>query len=92
MERREGAAYDFCDPLLATLLRSPGWNTSSVTVALQFLLPGRHAGAHGDVATICREAEAASGGALHATMTGLVGEHPLLVEILADRWQAAVSG
>jgi hypothetical protein len=44
------------------------------------------------VATICREAEAASGGALHATMTGLVGEHPLLVEILADRWQAAVSG
>ena len=64
MERREGAAYDFCAPLLATLLRSPGWNMGSVTVAMQFLLPGRHAGAHGDIVTICREAEIASGGAL----------------------------
>lgn len=90
MERRDGTAYDFCAPLLATQLRSRGWNQGSVTVAMQFLLPGRHAGAHGDVATICREAEAASGGALQTTMTGLVGEHPLLADILADRWRAAV--
>lgn len=90
MERRAGADYDFCDPLLATLLRSPGWNKGSISVAMQFLLPGRHAGAHGDVATICREAEAASGGALQTTMTGLVGEHPLLVDILADRWRATI--
>ena len=88
MERREGAAYDFCEPLLAGLLRKPGWNTGDVTVAMQFLLPGRHAGPAGDVATICREAEAVSGGALRTTMTGLVGEHPLLVDILADRWRA----
>jgi hypothetical protein len=86
MERREGAAYDYCEPLLASLLRQPGWNSGEVTVALQFLLPGRHAGPAGDIATICREAEAASGGALRTTMTGLVGEHPLLVDILADRW------
>ena len=87
MERREGDAYDFCEPLLAGLLRQPGWNTGDVTIALQFLLPGRHAGSAGDVAAICREAEAACGG-LRTTMTGLVGEHPLLVDILADRWRA----
>jgi len=91
MERRAGATYDFGEPLLATLLRQPGWNSGPVTVAMQFLLPGRHAGPGGDVAAICREAEMASGDTLRATMTGLVGEHPLLVDILADRWQAAVS-
>jgi sirohydrochlorin ferrochelatase len=89
MERREGAAYDFCEPLLAGLLRHPGWNAGDVIVAMQFLLPGRHAGPEGDVATICRAAEADSNGALHTAMTGLVTEHPLLVEILADRWSRA---
>jgi hypothetical protein len=89
MERREGAAYDFCEPLLERLLRSPGWNGGEVVVAMQFLLPGRHAGPDGDVAEICRAAEAVSGGALRTTMTGLVAEHPLLVDILADRWRAA---
>lgn len=90
MERREGAAYDFCEPLLAGLLRQPGWHAGEVIVAMQFLLPGRHAGPQGDVATIGREAESASGGALRTTMTALVGEHPLLVDILADRWRAAI--
>ncbi len=89
MERREGAAYDFCEPLLEKLLRSPGWNAGEVVVAMQFLLPGRHAGLNGDVAEICRAAEIASGGALRTTMTGLVAEHPLLVDILADRWSRA---
>jgi hypothetical protein len=89
MERREGSAYDFCEPLLARLLGQPRWNTGEVTVAMQFLLPGRHAGPAGDVATICREAETTSSGALRTTMTGLVGEHPLLVDILADRWRGA---
>ncbi len=88
MERRAGAAYVFCEPLLAGLLRQPGWNAGDVTVAMQFILPGRHAGPAGDVAKICREAEAASGGALRTMMSGLVGEHPLLIDILADRWRA----
>ncbi len=92
MERRKGAAYDFGEPLLATLLRQPGWNSGPVIVAMQFLLPGRHAGPNGDVATICREAETASDGALRTTMTGLVGEHPVLLDILADRWRTAGRG
>ena len=87
MERREGAEYDFCEPLLAHLLRKPEWNSGDVIVAMQFLLPGRHAGPSGDVAQICDDAEAASGGKLHVHQTGLVAEHPLLVQILADRWR-----
>jgi sirohydrochlorin ferrochelatase len=89
MERREGAAYDFCEPLLERLLRSPGWNEGDVVVAMQFLLPGRHAGPAGDVAEICAGAEAASTGKLRTKMTGLVAEHALLVDILADRWRGA---
>jgi sirohydrochlorin ferrochelatase len=89
MERRAGAEYDFVEPLLANLLRQPGWNEGEVTIAMQFLLPGRHAGPGGDVAEICRAAEGASGGKLKTQMTPLVAEHPLLVEILAERWQKA---
>lgn len=89
MERRAGPAYDFGQPLLADLLATPPWNAGRVIVAMQFLLPGRHAGAKGDVAKICRAAEAAHPG-LKTQATALVGAHPLLMEILADRWRAAV--
>lgn len=91
MERREGAGYDFCDPLLANLLRQPGWNAGEVIVAMQFLLPGRHAGPAGDVAEICLDAEVANQGKQRAYLTGLVAEHPLLVQILADRWRQGVA-
>lgn len=89
MERREGAAYDFCEPLLSRQLREPGWNSGEVVIAMQFLLPGRHAGPDGDVAGICREAEQASGGKLQTRLTPLVAEHPLLIDVLHDRWRAA---
>lgn len=88
MERRPEPAYDFNEPLLAGLLATAPWSGSRVIVAMQFLLPGRHAGPAGDVARICRQAEAARPH-LHTRMTGLVGSHPLLVDILADRWQQA---
>jgi sirohydrochlorin ferrochelatase len=87
MERREGAEYDFNEPLLERLLAKSPWNSGDVIVAMQFLQPGRHAGPGGDVATICRAAETASPG-LRTHMTALVGESPLLVEILADRLAA----
>jgi sirohydrochlorin ferrochelatase len=88
MERRAGPDYDFCRPLLADLLTTPPWHAGRVIVAMQFLLPGRHAGPAGDVAEICRAAEAAHP-ALKTRMTKLVAEHPLLLDILADRWRAA---
>ncbi|HEY0865526.1 MAG TPA: cobalamin biosynthesis protein CbiX [Lacunisphaera sp.] len=88
MERRAGPEYDFCQPLLADLLATPPWNSGRVIVAMQFLLPGRHAGPAGDVAEICRTAEAATPG-LRTVMTKLVAEHPLLIDLLADRWKTA---
>lgn len=84
MERRPEAEYDFNGPLLEELLGREGWRESAVTVALQFLLPGRHAGPDGDVAAICRRA-ASVHPRLRTRLTPLVGEHPELVEILADR-------
>jgi sirohydrochlorin ferrochelatase len=88
MERRLGAAYDFCDPLLAKLLATAPWADSRVIVSMQFLLPGRHAGPYGDVAEICRNAEAGNPH-LRTQMTKLAAEHPLLIDILADRWRSA---
>jgi len=88
MERRPERAYDFNDPLLARLLDSPPWSESTVIVAMQFILPGRHAGPTGDVAAICRQAEA-SHPDLRTRLTKLVAAHPLLLEILADRWRTA---
>lgn len=90
MERRPGPEYDFNEPLLANLLTSPSWNVGDVAVAQLFLLPGRHAGPGGDIAGICLTAEQASGGRLRTIRTGLLAEHPLLLDILADRFAAAV--
>ncbi len=88
MERRPEPAYDFTAPLLADLLAAAPWNAGPVIVAMQFLLPGRHAGPNGDIARICRQAEAIHPG-LRTSITGLVGDDSLLIEILADRWRAA---
>ncbi len=84
MERREGDAYAFADPLLAALLAQPPFSAGEVIAAMLFLSPGRHAGPEGDVAQICRAAETAQPG-LHVTMTDLLGGHPALVELLAER-------
>lgn len=84
MERREGDAYAFNEPLLATALRTPGFDSGEVIVAMLFLLPGRHAGPGGDVARICADAEAANP-ALRTRMTGLVGSDFELSNLLRRR-------
>ncbi|AHF90998.1 cobalamin biosynthesis protein CbiX [Opitutaceae bacterium TAV5] len=94
MERRDGDHYDFNEPLLERALRTPPFDRGDVVVALQFLSPGRHAGAGGDIATLCREAEAdaaarAGGGGdsrhLRTHMTETISGDPRLVEVLARR-------
>jgi hypothetical protein len=60
-----------------------------VIAALFFLLPGRHAGAAGDVAQIC-EALVARAGVRLVTRTALLAEHPLLIDVLTDRLQAVL--
>lgn len=84
MERREGEAYAFNEPLLENLLRTPPWNDGPVVISMLFLSPGRHAGPGGDIATICREAREENPG-LRTSMTGLVGEHPGIVAVLRRR-------
>jgi sirohydrochlorin ferrochelatase len=84
MERRPGAAYAFNDPLLEKLLATPPWNAGPVVVAQLFLLPGRHAGPEGDIAAIIRRVRKKNP-RLRAVRTGLLGDHPGLIEILADR-------
>lgn len=85
MERREGREYDFNEPLLENLLGTQGFE-EKVIVSMLFAGPGRHAGAHGDVADICLAAKLKSP-QLDAEMTGLVGTKvEELVAILADRY------
>ena len=87
MERREGSEFDFNDPLLASLLTKSEWRTSSVIAALLFIAPGRHAGPNGDVAQICRTSQA--GESTKIMLTPVLGQHPLLLDILVDRAASA---
>lgn len=84
MERRDGDAYRFNEPLLATALRTPPFDQGEVVVALQFLSPGRHAGPAGDIATICAEAETERR-ELHTQMTEPIAADRRLIDVLADR-------
>ncbi|MCF7687354.1 MAG: cobalamin biosynthesis protein CbiX [Cephaloticoccus sp.] len=91
MERRPGPEYDFNEPLLEKLLSREGWNTGPVIVAQLFLMPGRHAGPGGDIAAICDRAEVSSP-ALRTVRTAVLGLHPGLVDLLADRILQLVAG
>ena len=88
MERRPGPEYDFCDPLLTTLLRRAEYARKRVVIARQFISPGRHAGPGGDIADICRAAEQAQPG-MTIHLTHPIGDDPRLIDVLADRYEAA---
>ena len=90
MERRAGAEYDFNEPLLENLDQLEGFRAGELIVSLFFLLPGRHAGAAGDVAEIC-DALIERAAFSRIEMTPLLGEHPALQGILEDRLQAALA-
>jgi sirohydrochlorin ferrochelatase len=87
MERRPGKEYDFNEPLLGKLLVTPPWHDGSVIVAHLFLLPGRHAGADGDITRICTEAEKAHP-RLRTVRTALLGDSPQLIDVLVERYRA----
>lgn len=85
MERRDGAEYDFNEPLLERLLGRDGFERK-VIVSMLFAGPGRHAGENGDVAEICVEARSQFS-QLETEMTSLVGSKvEKLAEVLADRF------
>lgn len=89
MERREGTKYDFNEPLLQNLGQLQSWRGSDLIVAMFFLLPGRHAGPDGDVADICKKLTEQSF-FRSIRQTPLIGSHPLLLDILADRLGSAL--
>ena len=86
MERRAGPDYDFNGPLLADLLEDMAQADpeTPVILAMLFLAPGRHGGPGGDIAEICAAARQAHPG-FRVHPSPLVGEHPGLISILADR-------
>ncbi len=88
MERRDGDAYAFNEPLLATVLRAPLFNHGEVIIALQFLSPGRHAGPGGDIADICHVAEKEQP-ELQTQMTEPIAADMRLADVLADRLDQA---
>jgi sirohydrochlorin ferrochelatase len=91
MERREGKEYDFNGELLEDWLRQQAeQGVTSVIVAMMFFLPGRHAGACGDVEAICDNV-VKDYPQLTCTITPLISEHLLLLDILKDRLQAVDS-
>jgi sirohydrochlorin ferrochelatase len=79
MERREGAEYDFNKPLLEHALQQA---KGEAVILMLFLLPGRHAGPDGDVATIAKE-QAPEG--LRWKLSPLLGTHPALPALLFRR-------
>jgi len=86
MERRPGNAYAFNDPLLEELLQEGRYQDNPVMVLPLFLSPGRHAGPGGDIVGIAeRILGERNGKPLH--FAPLVGEHPNLLRMLAERIQ-----
>lgn len=91
MERREGDAYRFNEPLLEELLADPALAGREVILAMLFLSPGRHAGEGGDIAEIAARAMTASPG-LSVTPSRLVGEHDGILDLLASRVAQGLAG
>jgi hypothetical protein len=89
LESPDGPDFAFNRPLFADLLGAPDFGAGDVVIAPLFLAPGRHAGDDGDLARIARAAEGRTAG-LRCHFAGLVGAHPLTVEILARNLRESV--
>lgn len=90
MERPEGDAYAFNDPLLDRALGATVPDQGPAIVCQLFLAPGRHAGSGGDIATFCTTAEATTPG-LKVAITDPIGPHLAMIDILADRAREAIT-
>ena len=92
MERRDGEEYAFNEPLLENFGQIPYQiKGRGLVVAMFFILPGRHAGEGGDVDGILQELK--DGGTIQAFYkTDLLGNHPMLLEILKDRIEEGLNG
>ena len=91
MERRDGPEYAFNDPLLENLATVKGDSDTHLILGMFFILPGRHAGEGGDVAEII-EGLIKRDHFKSIHVCPLLGEHPLLLDVLADRLKEARAG
>lgn len=85
MERREGAEYDFNEPLIENVLHE--WGTLGITevvVSFLFLLPGRHAGKGGDLDRIFDSARKEFPN-MNIRATKPIGSSEFILKILCDR-------
>ncbi|MBC8212858.1 MAG: cobalamin biosynthesis protein CbiX [Gammaproteobacteria bacterium] len=90
MERREGAEYDFNGPLLQHWLSQKARaGEKSAIVAMQFFLPGKHAGQEGDIESIC-SAVTHQFPDFQVYITALIGQHPGLLSILQARLKSTL--
>jgi sirohydrochlorin ferrochelatase len=97
MERRSGQVYDFNGALLDQQLRhvaakintDESINQRMFIVSLLFTSAGTHAGAGGDIEQICA-AVMRDYPHIHIHTTPLVGDHPLLIDILQQRMNDAL--
>lgn len=76
MERREGAEYDFNEPLLERAIQQA---EGEAVILMMFLLPGRHAGPDGDVAAIAKECAPAG---VRWKLSPLIASHDMLAALL----------
>jgi len=90
MERREGPEYAFNEPLLEKLRPGEAGSSTRLLLSMFFLLPGRHAGPGGDVAAIA-DRLTVPGCFESVRISSLLGEHPILLEILNDRLAEAIA-
>ncbi|MCU7899200.1 MAG: cobalamin biosynthesis protein CbiX [Candidatus Thiodiazotropha sp. (ex Lucinoma aequizonata)] len=93
MERRSGTQFDFNGELLKQVLKHAALTSinNPIVLSLLFLLPGRHAGSDGDIASICLNIEQRHPGlSIHTSQ--LVSDHPVLVDILYDRLKTRLKG
>jgi len=90
MERRTQAAYDFNGELLQHwLIKKAQAGETSAIVALQFFLPGSHAGAGGDIVEICQQVMQQYP-AFRIAICPLIAEHAALTDILLARLQSSL--
>ena len=91
MEKRAGKKYDFNGDLLADYLKGQAEKGhNDIVIAMLFFLPGRHAGACGDIEEICNQV-ISNFPDLKIAITPLISEHELLISILHDRLLTAAS-
>mmetsp|Transcript_21716 Transcript_21716/g.42672 ORF Transcript_21716/g.42672 Transcript_21716/m.42672 type:complete len:749 (+) Transcript_21716:484-2730(+) len=88
MERRNGPAFAFNDPLLENVFDQGGLHEGPVILAMAFLAPGRHAGEGGDIAEIIEDA-CRRYPLLQVHQTPLLGDvvvnAPKILPVLRDR-------